>query len=119
MFGHPVCDDLPVESEAKQELEATLAARRELGAGHDEQLIDGFLDRIEKEIDKRVDERVAARGARRHRAGSGSTLNPPNLALCIPIIAIAGGIGKFPGLVLAFAVLGLVFLFAEHSRSRN
>jgi hypothetical protein len=89
-----------------------VAARRELGREHDEHLIEGFLQRIEKEIDKRV----AARSARRHH--SGSTLNPANLAICIPIIAIAGGIGKFPGLVLAFAVLALVFLFAEHSRTR-
>ena len=114
-----MCDDRPVEHEARNELQATLAARQELGPAHDRELIDGFLERIEKEIDKRVDERVAARSARRHKAGSSSTLNPANLAICIPIIAIAGGIGKFPGLVLAFAVLALVFLFAEHSRTRN
>jgi hypothetical protein len=99
------------------ELEATVRARQELGPSHERDLVAGFLDRIEREIDKRVDERVAARGASRHR--SGSVLNPANLAICIPIIAIAGGIGKFPGLVLAFAVLGLVFLFAEHARTRR
>lgn len=101
----------------QHELEATIRARQELGPSHDPELIAGFLDRIEKEIDKRVDERVAARGATRHR--SGSALNPANLAFCIPIIAIAGGIGKFPGLVLAFGVLALVFLFAEHARTRR
>ena len=106
-----------MEAEARQELEATIAARRELGPEHERELITGFLDRIEREIDKRVDERVAARGASRHR--SGSVLNPANLGICIPIIAIAGGIGKFPGLVLAFAVLALVFLFAEHNRTRR
>ena len=106
-----------METAARQELEATVAARRELGPEHDEQLIAGFLDRIEKEIDKRVDERVAARVASRHR--SGSVLNPPNLALCIPIIAIAGGIAKFPGLLVAFAILALVFIFAEHSRTQR
>ena len=113
-----MCDDRAVETEARQELEATLAARRELGTGHDRELIEGFLGRIEQEIDRRVDERVASRGAARHRV-SGSALNPANLAICIPIIAIAGGIGKFPGLVLAFGVLALVFLFAEHSRTRR
>jgi hypothetical protein len=99
------------------ELEATVRARQELGPAHERELIAGFLDRIEKEIDKRVDERVSARSASRHR--SGSVLNPANLAICIPIIAIAGGIGKFPGLVLAFGVLALVFLFAEHARTRR
>ena len=102
-----------------EELEATVRARQELGHAHERELIAGFLDRIEKDIDKRVDERIAARGASRHRSGSGSALNPVNLAICIPIIAVAGGIGKFPGLVVAFAVLALVFLFAEHSRTRR
>jgi hypothetical protein len=101
------------------ELEATVRARQELGPEHERDLIAGFLDRIEKEIDRRVDERVAARGATRFRASSGSALNPANLAICIPIIAIAGGIGKFPGLVVAFAVLALVFLYAEHARTRR
>jgi hypothetical protein len=115
-----VCDDRAVEQEARNELEATLAARRELGPAHDKELIEGFLERIESEIDRRVDERVAHVRRGVYRSGTtGSVLNPANLGICIPIIAIAGGIGKFPGLVLAFAVLALVFLFAEHSRTRR
>src|SRR5690349_14012299 len=35
-----------VEIESQQELAATVAARRELGPAHDEELIAGFLDRI-------------------------------------------------------------------------
>jgi hypothetical protein len=50
----------------------------------------GCGGRIEKEIDKRVDERVAKRVRR------ASALNPPTLGVCIPIIAIAGGIGGVP-----------------------
>jgi hypothetical protein len=102
-----------VETEARQELEATLAARRELGPGHDEHLIEGFLQRMEREIDRRVDERIAARGPRKR---GGSPLHPGNLALCIPIIAIAGGIGHLAGLIVAFVVLGLVFSVAESRR---
>ena len=68
---------------ARNELEATLAARQELGPGHDDALVAGFLDRIEREIDRRVDERVRAVGPRRRR---GSTIHPANLALCIPIV---------------------------------
>ena len=106
-----------MEPEAREEIEATLAARRELGPGHDEQLIDGFLQRIEKEIDRRVDERVAERSPRRTPARTGgSPLHPGNLALCIPIVAIAGGIGHLPGLIVAFTALALVFLVAETRR---
>ena len=49
-------------------LEATIAARRELGPAHDDQLVAGFLDRIEKEIDRRVDERIALRGPTKRAA---------------------------------------------------
>ena len=102
-----------MDSEAQKELEATLAARQELGAAHDDQLVAGFLDRIEHEIDRRVDERLAERGPRKRRA---SVLYPGNLALCIPIIAIAGGIGHLAGLIVAFAALTIVFVYAESHR---
>src|SRR5689334_831860 len=36
----------PVEEPTRHELEATIAARRELGPAHDAELIEGFLDRI-------------------------------------------------------------------------
>jgi hypothetical protein len=36
-----------VESETRQEVAATLAARRELGPDHDDALIAGFLERVE------------------------------------------------------------------------
>jgi hypothetical protein len=99
-----------VEEPVKHELEATLAARRELGPGHDEALTAGFLDRIERELDRRVEERVAARAPAKR---GGSALHPGNLAVCIPIVAIAGGIGHLPGLIVAFVVLAAVFLVAE------
>ena len=101
-----------MEPGSRSELEATVAARRELGPAHDDELIAGFLDRIGKEIDRRVDERVAKKTATRH----GSTINPANLALCIPIIAIAGGIGGLPGLIVAFIALAFVFVLAETRR---
>jgi hypothetical protein len=99
-----------VGREARQELEATLAARRELGPAHDAELVAGFVDRIEREIDRRVDERVAKRV---HRA---SPLNPPTLGVCIPIIAIAGGLGGVAGLIAAFVALVVVFGLAELRR---
>jgi hypothetical protein len=52
---------------------------------------------------------VPARGTRKH----GSVVNPANLALSIPIVAVAGGIGGIAGLLLAFAALVTVFLVSE------
>jgi hypothetical protein len=102
-----------VEEQTKHELEATLAARRELGPEHDAHLIDGFLDRIEGEIDRRVDERVASRVPAKRRA---SPLHPGNIAVSIPIVAIAGGIGGLPGLIAALIALAVIFGVAEFHR---
>jgi hypothetical protein len=104
-----MCDHLRVD---EQELKAVVAARKELGPEHDEHLVAGFVDRIEKEIDRRVDAKLAGRPRRR----AGSALHPANLAICIPIIAIAGGIGKTAGLIVAFIALALVFLVSELRR---
>ena len=99
-----------IEPTARRELEVTLAARKELGAEHDDALVAGFVDRIESELDRRVDERVARQMPRGRKQ---SVVNPGNLALAIPIIAIAGGLAGLAGLVLAFAALVTVFLVAE------
>jgi hypothetical protein len=85
----------------------------ELGPAHDDHLIAGFLERIDRELDRRVDERVARRGPAKRR---GSPLHPGNLALCIPIVAIAGGIGGIAGLITALIALGTVFAVAELRR---
>src|SRR5215470_17493909 len=99
-----------MDDQLKGELEATLEARKELGPSHDQELAQGFVERIGKEIDRRVDERVAQVGPRKR---SSSPLNPANLAICIPIIAIAGGIGHTACLIVAFAALVIVFLVSE------
>ena len=97
----------------EQELAATLAARKELGAAHDKELIVGFLDRIEHELDAHIDERIAARTPAKRRA---SVVHPGNLALCIPIIAVAGGVGGVVGLVATVIALTIVFIYAESNR---
>jgi hypothetical protein len=102
-----------VEPETQAELEATLAARRELGPAHDQELIQGFLDRIGKDLDRRIDERIAARVPKQRAS---SPLNPATLAVSIPIIAIAGGIGHTAGLIVAFLALAFVFTIAELRR---
>jgi hypothetical protein len=102
-----VCDDRPVEHAAREELEATVAARRELGPSHDEHLIEGFLERIESEIDRRVDERMSH--IHRHR-GAGGAFKPEELGVFVPIFIVAGIFGGAAGIFAVAAVLVLVFL---------
>jgi hypothetical protein len=100
-----------MEQESREELEATLAARRELGPDHDEHLVAGFLERIEKEIDRRVDERVAARAPRRDRP-----LRREEIGIFVPIVIAAGIFGGPAGVFTALAALVIVFLVLTVSR---
>jgi hypothetical protein len=104
---------LEMEPVTKQELEATLAARQELGPAHDSELIAGFLERIDREIDRKVEERVAQRTPAKRRS---SPIHPGNLAICIPIIAVAGGVGGTVAAIFAILALAAVFLVAEFRR---
>jgi hypothetical protein len=97
-----------MEPETQQELDATLAAREELGPGHDKELVAGFLDRIEKEIDRRVDEKLAhTRRGGNHRA---------DLGIFIPLFIFAGIWGHAVGIAAAAAALVVVFLISELRR---
>ena len=97
-----------MDPDARDELDATLAARRELGPAHDSELVEGFLDRIDGEIERRVDARVA------QQAPHQSALHPGNLAVCIPIVVVAGIFGGALGIVAVVAAL--VIIFAIDSR---
>ena len=99
-----------MENEVQKELEATVAARRELGPEHDEHLIQGFLDRIDKEIDRRVEERVAERQPPVHG------LHPATLGPAAGIVALAGIFGGPAGVIVALAVLGVIFVVLSVSR---
>jgi hypothetical protein len=99
-----------MDADAQSELEATVAARKELGPGHDEHLIAGFLERMEQEIDRRVDERLAKRRPRR------SGMREAELGVFIPIFVIAGIFGGPAGIFTVAAVLLVVYLVSALRR---
>jgi len=97
------------DPEIRKELEATVAARSELGPEHDKELIEGFLDRIDKAIDRRVEERVA----KRHDHDSHGLPLPPlpaQLGPMIPIVVVAGIFGGHLGVAAALLVVALIVL---------
>ncbi len=73
----------------RDELEAAVEARRELGRDREPEIVDSFLDRIEREIDARVDARLAERPSRplAHRGG------PDWSAVVLGIGTVGAGIG--------------------------
>lgn len=96
----------------REELEATLEVRRELGPSYEPALVDSFVDRIERAVEARVDARIAERQAERKRADERSnrqlSMGITSMALGIPISAIAGGIGDVQGLFVSWAGIAAV-----------
>jgi hypothetical protein len=93
-----------------QELKAVVEARKELGPEHEEHLIAGFLDRIDKELDRRVEEKVAARRPRTRKS------HEAELGIFVPLFIIAGIFGGVWGLAATAAALVVVFLVSELRR---
>jgi len=99
-----VCDHWSVtHGELEQELRATVEARKELGAAHDEELIAGFLDRIEHEIDRRVDERLKKRVKK-------PAVTKEELGIAIPLVVVAGIFGHATGIIAVAVALAVIFI---------
>ena len=97
----------------EQELKAVVEARKELGPEHEEHLVAGFLERIDKEIDRRVDEKLAAK---RPRTPSRRRSHEAELGIFVPLFIIAGIFGGFAGIAAAATALVVVFLVSELRR---
>jgi hypothetical protein len=93
-------------SETRDELEAAIEARREVGRELEPQVIDGFVERIEKRIDARVRELQPRSG------GPNLVIVLGSMALAIPLLGIAGGIAGLPGIALVCIAIVIVNLIA-------
>jgi hypothetical protein len=89
----------------RDELEAAVEARRELGRAHEAEVIEGFLERIERSIDKRVDERLAERPRKRD---PDYAITFVSLGVAIPLLGIGGGIAGLAGIIVVCIALVLV-----------
>ncbi len=92
---------------SREDVASALGARRELGRDLEPEVIDAFLDRVERGIDARVDQRLADRAPASRRSRSGRSdrlaLAIVSLGTGIPITAIAGEAGGLPGILVAWA----------------
>ena len=88
------------------ELQAAIEARRELGREHEPEIIDGFLDRIEKRMDQRIDERLRQRRETVPRKRDPAySVTFVSLGISIPLLAIAGGISGLAGMIVVCLAL--------------
>jgi anti-sigma factor RsiW len=95
----------------REDVQATIEARQELGEELEPHLIDSFVDRIEKRIDESGTRRT--RPQRQGREGS-FVLALASLVAAIPITAIAATHGGIVAMVVAW--LGIVLLNAVYNR---
>lgn len=119
----------------REDLQAALGARRELGPDYEDAVLDSFLERMDRSIDARVDARVAEQAARpgvpgrpgreerqdrgRDPVSGGFALGMVSLGTGIPITAIAASQGLAELLVAwgGIAAVNAAHAFGRH-RSR-
>ncbi|MFI5809198.1 hypothetical protein [Streptomyces sp. NPDC051561] len=119
------------DAELKKDLDATVDARRELGADYEAALVESFLEKVEQRLDSTVDRRVrrqlaeqqmvVARGdsrPARTSAGDGGFgerfgFAIISLILAIPLSAIAVVNADLPGLLVSW--VGIVGVNAVHA----
>jgi hypothetical protein len=92
------------DRETREEFRAALAARRELGEELEPDVIDAFVERIER----RIDERIRAQLPARHDRRPDFALAVVSLCVSIPLIAIAGGTVGLPGVIAVCVAIVLV-----------
>jgi hypothetical protein len=87
----------------REELQAVVAARRELGPEYEPELVDSFLDRVERQV-ARASKGVGRR--REHRTVTPLILG--SLGLAIPLMGVAGKAAGLAGIALVCAAIVIV-----------
>lgn len=91
-----------------EEVRAAVEARRELGEELEPELIDAFVERIERRLAARTDESERALVRRREHQ---KEMVLGSMGIAVPLMAIAAIFAGFPGVVavcVALAVIALV-----------
>ncbi|MQY16602.1 hypothetical protein SRB5_68040 [Streptomyces sp. RB5] len=108
------------DPEIRKELDATLHARKELGPEYENELVEGFLDKIQGRLDGTIDQRMRRQLAEQQMVvarGSGPQQQPAadgtfgerfgfaavSLVLAIPLSAIGAVNEGLEGLLVAWA----------------
>jgi hypothetical protein len=117
------------DRELQKDLDATVHARRELGADYEAALVESFLEKVEQRLDSTVDRRVrrqlaekqmvVARGGSRPSASGADSFGERfgfaiiSLVLAIPLSAIAVVNAGLAGLLISW--VGILGVNAVHA----
>jgi len=92
----------------RRDVESAVQARRELGSGYDDEIVDSLLAKIDQRLEVRRPRRPAEAHDRR-----GISLAGFSLILGIPITAIAGSQAGLAGIVVVW--IGIVVVNLAHA----
>ena len=95
---------MAVVSIPRDELQAAIEARRELGPERQDEVVAAFLDRVERDIDRRVEARLA-RNVSAPARDPRTLLTIVSLAISVPLLGIGGGIAGLAGLIVVCLAL--------------
>jgi hypothetical protein len=105
------------EQIGREDAEALLEVRRELGPSYDEALVDSFAERIERAVAERVEDQLARRReVARAAAGSGGrqlALGIVSMVAAIPISIVLGVTGNYAAMFVAW--VGIVLVNMAHA----
>jgi hypothetical protein len=125
---------------SREDLHATLAARRELGEEYEPALVDALAERVERVVEARVEARLGQRqvgppaatqaSAPQASAAPAAEVSASarigvamgSLALAIPLTGIAGGTAGVPGMAIAWGgivAVNVAFAVGAGLRSRR
>ncbi len=107
---------------SKEDLQAALAARRELGERYEAALVESFMERLDRAVEARAQARAQAQVAERDQhppaargrdwaAGQGQFwLGVTSLVMGFPVTGVAGMTAGVPGVVISWAGIAAVNL---------
>ncbi|WP_204040943.1 hypothetical protein [Acrocarpospora phusangensis] len=106
----------------REELRATLEARRDLGPEYEDALVDSFLEKLDREITARVRAEVATASSHPgQKPAKPDNSHIPvalgSLGIAIPLTAIAAGNAGVVGLFLAWG--GIVLINVAYALGRR
>jgi hypothetical protein len=97
----------------KDELQAAVEARKELGAEMEPALIDAFVERIERRLAERVGE---SEQSLRRRRDHQKEMVLGGMALSIPLFALAAIFTGLAGVIAVLAVLAVIAIVSARAQ---
>jgi hypothetical protein len=108
--GARTIEDVSERVVPKDELQAAIEARKELGAEMEPAIIDGFVERIEQRLAERGSDRERAL-KRKHDHQKEMVLGA--MGISIPLLALAAFFTGLPGVLAVCAALVVIAIIAS------